>query len=173
MTGPRLSVSGCDSRAAEAIFLRALGILVNNVTVSNNVAINGQHVGNAVTLFRLTQASQHRQTLRQELSIWLLSCCDTCPSPTPDFSAVRPPHTYSLSSRSLTSSAPAPPSTPPRRAPILPRRNCAFPRTPLVSLSLSPLKVKSAAERKSKLPLPPLNPELQCVIGAASAALAS
>ena len=41
------------------------------------------------------------------------------------------------------------------------------------AVSLSPLKVKSAAERKSKLPLPPLNPELQCVIGAASAALAS
>ena len=29
------------------------------------------------------------------------------------------------------------------------------------------------AERKSKLPLPPLNPELQWVTGAASAALAS
>ena len=42
-----------------------------------------------------------------------------------------------------------------------------------VAVGLSPLKVKPAAERKSKLPLPPLNPELQWVTGAASAALAS
>ena len=42
-----------------------------------------------------------------------------------------------------------------------------------VAVGLSPLKVKPATERKSKLPLPPLNPELQWVIGAASAALAS